>query len=120
VAAVDIGTNSVRLLITDASGRELAREMQITRLGQGVDVSGALQPEAIARTVAVLDQYRALLEQHSVTRVRGPSYSLATKRPRYRFAAQRTASIARSRRFWSSTSEEVPRSSCSAAISPRR
>jgi exopolyphosphatase / guanosine-5'-triphosphate,3'-diphosphate pyrophosphatase len=77
VAAVDIGTNSVRLLITDRDGRELVRHMRITRLGQGVDVSGRLHPDAIARTVEVLDSYRGDLEQHGVRRVRATATSAA-------------------------------------------
>ena len=77
VAAVDIGTNSVRLLITDSAGRELVREMQITRLGQGVDVSGSLHPDAIARTVSVLERYRQDLERHKVGRVRATATSAA-------------------------------------------
>lgn len=77
VAAIDIGTNSVRLLITDAAGRELERQMQITRLGQGVDVTGSLHPEAIGRTVAVLGSYRDLLARHRVSRVRATATSAA-------------------------------------------
>jgi exopolyphosphatase / guanosine-5'-triphosphate,3'-diphosphate pyrophosphatase len=77
LAAVDIGTNSVRLLIADQSGRELERPMRITRLGQGVDVSGALAAAAIARTVAVLKQYRALCERHGVERLRATATSAA-------------------------------------------
>jgi exopolyphosphatase / guanosine-5'-triphosphate,3'-diphosphate pyrophosphatase len=77
VAAIDIGTNSVRLLITDASGRELAREMFITRLGQGVDVTGSLHPDAIARTTQVLSGYRVLLIKHQVRRVRATATSAA-------------------------------------------
>ena len=42
VAAIDIGTNSIRLLITDARGTQLAREMHITRLGQGVCFGGGI------------------------------------------------------------------------------
>jgi exopolyphosphatase/guanosine-5'-triphosphate,3'-diphosphate pyrophosphatase len=77
VGAIDIGTNSVRLLIEDAAGAELERHMQITRLGQGVDVSGALHPDAIARTVAVLQDYGALLVRHRVQRVRAAATSAA-------------------------------------------
>jgi exopolyphosphatase / guanosine-5'-triphosphate,3'-diphosphate pyrophosphatase len=77
VAAIDIGTNSVRLLIANESGREIERPMRITRLGQGVDVSGALAAEAIARTVAVLTEYRVLIERHDVKRIRATATSAA-------------------------------------------
>jgi len=77
VAAIDIGTNSVRLLVTDAGGRELVRHMRITRLGQGVDVTGSLHPDAIARTIEVLASYRLELEQHRVERVRATATSAA-------------------------------------------
>jgi exopolyphosphatase/guanosine-5'-triphosphate,3'-diphosphate pyrophosphatase len=77
LAAVDIGTNSVRLLITDAAGAELERDMQITRLGQGVDESGVLHPDAIARTTAVLSRYAATIAKHGVRRVRATATSAA-------------------------------------------
>ena len=77
VAAIDIGTNSVRLLITDGAGRELERAMQITRLGQGVDLTGSLDPEAIARTVAVLAHYRDRHVHPQVARVRATATSAA-------------------------------------------
>ncbi len=77
VAGVDIGTNSVRLLITDGEGRELERHMQITRLGQGVDQAGKLHPEAIARTVAVLAEYGALIAKYQVKKVRATATSAA-------------------------------------------
>jgi exopolyphosphatase/guanosine-5'-triphosphate,3'-diphosphate pyrophosphatase len=77
VAAVDIGTNSVRLLVTDAAGIELERRMKITRLGQGVDVSGSLRPDAIARTLQVLAEYGKELARHRVTRVRAAATSAA-------------------------------------------
>lgn len=77
VGAVDIGTNSVRLLIEDDRGAELERHMQITRLGQGVDVTGSLHPDAIARTVAVLTQYGERLKTHGVSRVRAAATSAA-------------------------------------------
>lgn len=77
VAAIDIGTNSVRLLIADEAGREIERPMRITRLGQGVDVTGALAPEAIERTTSVLAEYRSLLARHDVKRVRATATSAA-------------------------------------------
>jgi exopolyphosphatase/guanosine-5'-triphosphate,3'-diphosphate pyrophosphatase len=60
VAAVDIGTNSIRLLVSapeDDDVRELARDMIITRLGAGVDAAGRLDPFALRRTVDVLERY---------------------------------------------------------------
>ncbi len=47
-AAVDVGTNSVRLLVVDADGRRITRELTITRLGQGVDATGAARPRGAA------------------------------------------------------------------------
>src|ERR1041384_1190589 len=64
VAAVDIGTNSVRLLLTDEQGRELERTMRITRLGQGVDERRLLHPDAIAPTLAVLAEYGHRIQAH--------------------------------------------------------
>lgn len=77
VAAVDIGSNSARLLIADEAGRELLRPMRFTRLGQGVDVSGQLAPDAIARTVDVLQEYRALCDSAGVVRLRATATSAA-------------------------------------------
>ncbi|MET0790414.1 MAG: exopolyphosphatase [Polyangiaceae bacterium] len=77
LAAIDIGTNSVRLLVIDSAGRELTRLMRMTRLGQGVDVSGWLAPEAIARTVAVLVDYARTLQGFGVIRVRAAATSAA-------------------------------------------
>ncbi len=57
VAAIDQGTNSIRLLVVDGAGTELARDMVITRLGEGVDRTGRLDPEALSRTVEVLAAY---------------------------------------------------------------
>lgn len=57
-AAVDVGTNSVRLLVVDGSGRHLTREMAITRLGTGVDRTGHLDDGALQRTLDTLAGYR--------------------------------------------------------------
>jgi exopolyphosphatase/guanosine-5'-triphosphate,3'-diphosphate pyrophosphatase len=59
VAAVDCGTNSIRLLVRDLPGPEVHREMRVVRLGQGVDQTGALAPEALERTRAALVDYAA-------------------------------------------------------------
>ena len=66
VAAIDCGTNSTRLLIAGADGTALAREMQITRLGAGVDRSGRLASDAIERVVSCLHDYRRLIDAHGV------------------------------------------------------
>ncbi len=71
VASIDIGTNSTRLLVAEggADGGPLVtveRLMRITRLGQGVDRTGALAPEAVDRTVAVLTEYREVMDRLGV------------------------------------------------------
>ena len=64
-AAFDCGTNSLRLLVADVdeAGRltEIAREMRVVRLGQGVDRTGEFAPEALARTFAVCDEYAEIV-----------------------------------------------------------
>jgi exopolyphosphatase/guanosine-5'-triphosphate,3'-diphosphate pyrophosphatase len=74
VAAVDQGTNSTRLLVAEpdeAGGFEdLARDMVITRLGQGVDETGRLAPEAVERTLVVLARYVRRARALHVERVR--------------------------------------------------
>ena len=77
VGAIDCGTNSTRLLVADGNGRTRDRRMQITRLGQGVDASGTLAPEAVERTVAVLRQYRHVLDEMGAERVRMTATSAA-------------------------------------------
>lgn len=67
VAVVDIGTNSTRLLIADVEGhtlREIDRRTTVTRLGQGVDATGELAPEAMDRVFTTLVGYRAAIDQH--------------------------------------------------------
>jgi exopolyphosphatase/guanosine-5'-triphosphate,3'-diphosphate pyrophosphatase len=70
VAAIDCGTNSTRLLVADARGRPLERLMQITRLGEGVDATGKLSADAIDRCLAVLAEYREVMDRLSVVRGR--------------------------------------------------
>ncbi len=69
VAAIDCGTNTVKLLIGDLP--EVAvRENRMVRLGQGVDATGRLAPEALERTFAAIDEYAALISQHGAERIR--------------------------------------------------
>lgn len=77
VGVVDCGTNSTRLLVADADGRELARLMRITRLGEGVDSAGELAAPAIERTLAVLGEYRSVMDALGVGRVRAIATSAA-------------------------------------------
>jgi exopolyphosphatase / guanosine-5'-triphosphate,3'-diphosphate pyrophosphatase len=80
LAAIDCGTNSIRLLIADVAGgqlRDVHRETRIVRLGQGVDATGQFAPDAIARTRAALVDYAALLRAHGVERVRMVATSAA-------------------------------------------
>jgi exopolyphosphatase/guanosine-5'-triphosphate,3'-diphosphate pyrophosphatase len=73
VAAIDCGTNSIRLLIAervDGRLRDLHREMRIVRLGEGVDATGRFSAEALARTEAALADYAVLLREHSVHKLR--------------------------------------------------
>lgn len=81
VAAVDCGTNSTRLLIAagepDGPVRTLGRHMRITRLGQDVDATGRLDPGAIDRTLAVLREYRGMMDRAGVAAVRATATSAA-------------------------------------------
>ena len=84
LGGIDIGTNSVRLLVADVDGagpdvdlRALDRRMRITRLGQGVDATGRLHPDAIARTVDVLREYRRALDELGAVAVRATATSAA-------------------------------------------
>jgi exopolyphosphatase/guanosine-5'-triphosphate,3'-diphosphate pyrophosphatase len=73
VAAIDCGTNSIRLLITDSQNgrlRDVHRDMRIVRLGQGVDATGQFAPEALKRTRAALLDYAGLIKQRHVDRIR--------------------------------------------------
>ena len=73
VAAIDCGTNSIRLLIADVDGsnfREIHRDMEIVRLGQGVDKTGQFAPEAITRTLAAVDKYAVEIAKRGVEKIR--------------------------------------------------
>jgi exopolyphosphatase/guanosine-5'-triphosphate,3'-diphosphate pyrophosphatase len=73
VAAIDCGTNSIRLLIADIDGnnfREVVRDMEIVRLGQGVDETGQFHPDAITRTLAAVDKFAAEIAKRGVEKIR--------------------------------------------------
>ena len=75
VAAIDCGTNSLRLLIADVDPRagrldDVDRRMEIVRLGQGVDATGRLAPEALSRTFRVLEDYAGTIQRASAGLVR--------------------------------------------------
>ena len=75
VAAIDCGTNSIRLLIADVSPAraelaDVTRRMEIVRLGQGVDATGRLAPEALARTLGALAQYARAIGEAGATATR--------------------------------------------------
>jgi exopolyphosphatase/guanosine-5'-triphosphate,3'-diphosphate pyrophosphatase len=78
VAAIDCGTNSIRLLVAELTPRhdgtvdlrDLHREMRIVRLGQGVDATGQLAPEALERTRAALADYTVAARRKGVEKVR--------------------------------------------------
>ena len=74
VAAVDCGTNSIRLLVADVDDKgalhDVRREMRVVRLGQGVDATGQLAPEAIERTRVALTEYAGMIADAGATAVR--------------------------------------------------
>ena len=77
LAAIDCGTNSTRLLVSEDATRTVERLMRITRLGQGVDATGALAPEAVDRTLDVLREFRQVMNTTGVGRVRMTATSAA-------------------------------------------
>lgn len=75
VAAFDCGTNTIKILVADldpgtGEERELVRDMRLVRLGQGVDRTGRLDPAAMARTFAAIDEFAPLVSEHGAERVR--------------------------------------------------
>ena len=80
VAAIDCGTNSIRLLIAKHDSgqlREVHREMRIVRLGEGVDATGRFASAALNRTRTALADYAVLLNKHRVEKVRMVATSAA-------------------------------------------
>ncbi|CAL8976612.1 Exopolyphosphatase 2 [Tessaracoccus sp. O5.2] len=81
VAAVDCGTNSIRLLILrreeDGSITELAREVRLARLGQGVDATGEFHPDALARANVIFEEYAGLIDAEGTDEVRFVATSAA-------------------------------------------
>ena len=80
VAAIDCGTNSVRLLIaegTDAGFVDLDRDLHLTRLGQGVDATGRFAPDALARTLDAVADFGARIRAAGAERVRFVATSAA-------------------------------------------
>ena len=82
VAAIDCGTNSIRLLVADGETmgehitlNDLTRQMRIVRLGQGVDRTGRLAPEAIERTLAAVREYKRMIDNLGATDIRFVSTS---------------------------------------------
>ena len=69
VAAIDCGTNSIRLLIS-RDGHEVLREMEIVKLGEGVDKTKNFAPAAVERTLNALRKFKILIDQENVTRLR--------------------------------------------------
>ncbi len=74
VAAIDCGTNTIKLLIGDLVGQGLpvvaVREMRMVRLGQDLDRTGRIADEALERAFAAIDEYAALIAAHDVSRIR--------------------------------------------------
>lgn len=80
VAAIDCGTNSIRLLVLAGSRdapQELAREVRLARLGQGVDATREFHPDALARTFAVCDEFAQIIRAHGAGKVRFVATSAA-------------------------------------------
>jgi exopolyphosphatase/guanosine-5'-triphosphate,3'-diphosphate pyrophosphatase len=74
-AGIDCGTNTIKLLVADLDPdtgelSELVRTARMVRLGQGVDASGTLHPDALERVLTAVDEYAGLLREHDASRLR--------------------------------------------------
>jgi exopolyphosphatase/guanosine-5'-triphosphate,3'-diphosphate pyrophosphatase len=71
IAAIDCGTNTIKLLVGDPRDETtVVRESRMVRLGQGVDRTGRLAPDALERAFAAIDEYAAIIERAGVERIR--------------------------------------------------
>lgn len=73
LAAIDCGTNTIKLLIASVEGdelHELEREARMVRLGQDLDRTGVIAPQALERAFAAIEEYASLIERHDVERIR--------------------------------------------------
>ncbi len=96
VAAVDCGTNSTRLLVTDGEGRALERRSTITRLGDGVERTGRLDEAAVERVIECLRSYREVMDGLGVDGVRMTATSAvrdAVNRDQFLEAAARVVGV---------------------------
>jgi exopolyphosphatase/guanosine-5'-triphosphate,3'-diphosphate pyrophosphatase len=72
VAAIDVGTNTTRLLVAEAHGpgyRELDRRLSYTRIGEGVDAQGRIQPEAMKRTLGAIAEFCSICGEFGVQQI---------------------------------------------------
>lgn len=76
-AGIDIGTNSMRLLVVDDEGADLVRVARVTGLGRGVDASRRLDGVAVQRTLGVFEEFAALCDTHGADRRRAVATSAA-------------------------------------------
>lgn len=75
VAAIDIGSNSVRLLVLDDGGNQLVRQTVVTALGRGVDATGRFRDDTVAATLDLMQSYANEMSDHGVARMRAVATS---------------------------------------------
>lgn len=87
-AAVDVGTNTVRLLVVDQHGAPIDRALRITRLGTGIDATGRFDPDALERTLDAVTEFSQRWRAHGAQRVRiGATSAVRDAADRDRFFA---------------------------------
>ena len=77
IGALDIGSNSIRLMVVAADGSVIRRESEVTGLARGVDASGALSDEAVAASLAVVARFAEMMADDGVTRFAAVATSAA-------------------------------------------